>query len=301
MKFRQLEAFRCVMSAGSMKAAADIMHVTQPAVSRLIADLETHLGFRVFDRQRGTLKPTREGLQFFDYVEEQFLGLERLENAAQQIRNEGLSLRLAATHTLAATLIPPVLGKFRRRFPECRVVLHSHRLAQVVVRLQSMAVDIAVAGQLPPMSHVRRRHIGSTCQVCAMPRGHRLCAKAAVRPEDLAGEELIAIMPDGPAQWDGPARLLEEAGVSVRQSYRIDTSFAAYSAVREGLALAIVEPFAARIWGAQGVETRPFLPHVETDFYSATVSRSSFRPELEYFEKCLIDEAKRSAELRQAP
>lgn len=301
MKFRQLEAFRCVMAVGSMKAAAEMMHVTQPAVSRLIADLEGHLGFRVFDRQRGTLKPTREGLQFFQYVDEQFLGLERLENAAQQIRDEGLSLRLVATHTLAATLIPPVLARFRKRFPECRVVLHSHRLAQVVVRLQSMAVDIAVAAQLPPMSNVRRRHIGSTRQVFAMPKGHRLAGRDVIRPEDLAGEELIAIMPDGPAQWDYPVRLLEEKGVKVRHSYHIDTSFAAYSVVREGLALAIIEPFAARIWGAQGIEIRPFLPHVETDFYSATVSRSSFRPELEYFEQCLIREAKRYPELHQAP
>ncbi|WP_163851698.1 LysR substrate-binding domain-containing protein [Pseudooceanicola aestuarii] len=299
MKFRQLEAFRCVMAAGSMKAAADMMHVTQPAVSRLIADLETHLGFRVFDRQKGTLKPTRQGLQFFDNVEEQFLGLERLENAAQQIRDEGLGLRLVATHTLAATLIPPVLARFRKRHPDCRVLLHSHRLAQVVVRVQSMAVDIAVAAQLPAMNNVRRRHIGTARQVCALPRGHPLCARAVIRPEDLEGEDIVSILPDGPAQWNTPTEMLRTAGVTTRQSYQIDTSLAAYAVVREGLALAIIEPFAARIWRYQGIEIRPFLPAVETTFHSATVMRSSFRPELEYFEKCLIEEARRCPELAQ--
>ena len=299
MKFRQLEAFRGVMTVGSMKAAAEMMHITQPAVSRLIADLESHLGFRVFDRQKGTLKPTQEGLQFFEHVEEQFHGLDMLENAAQQIRDREASLRIVATHALSATLIPPVLQRFRKRYPECRVVLHSHRLAQVIIRLQSMAADIAVAAQLPAIPNVRLRVLGSARQLCALPRGHRLCANAVIRPEDLEGEDLISILPDGPAQWSRPSDLLREEGVGFRQPLQIDTSLAAYALVREGLAVAIVEPFGARIWRDLGVEVRPFLPTVETPILSATVTRSSFRPELAYFETCLIEEAGRCPEFAQ--
>ncbi|WP_112324381.1 LysR family transcriptional regulator [Oceanibium sediminis] len=300
MKFRQLEAFRCVMAVGSMKAAAAAMHITQPAVSRLIADLETHLGFRVFDRQKGTLKPTKEGLQFFEHVEEQFHGLDMLENVAQQIRDNEASLRIVATHALSATLIPPALRRFRKRYPECRVVLHSHRLVQVIVRLQSMAADIAVAAQLPAVSNVRIRSLGTARQVCALPPGHALCAKSVIRPEDLEGEDIVSILPDGPAKWDRPADLLHGEGVRFHQPLQIDTSLAAYAVVREGLAVAVIEPFAARFWQTQGVEIRPFLPAVESRIVSATVTRSSFRPELEYFEKCLMEEALRCPELHQS-
>ena len=58
MKFRQIEAFRFIMLRGTTAAAAAEMHISQPAVSRLLADLEDHLGFRLFERKKGRLLPT---------------------------------------------------------------------------------------------------------------------------------------------------------------------------------------------------------------------------------------------------
>ena len=86
MKFRQLEAFNHVMNSGSMVAAAAVMHISQPAVSRLISDLEKELKFSLFNRKQGMLVPTPNGLTFFEAVEESFLGIQRLENAARHIR-----------------------------------------------------------------------------------------------------------------------------------------------------------------------------------------------------------------------
>lgn len=61
MKFRQLEAFHYVMISGSAVRAAELMQITQPAVSRSIAELEASLGFPLFDRVRGRMVPTTEG------------------------------------------------------------------------------------------------------------------------------------------------------------------------------------------------------------------------------------------------
>ena len=98
MKHRQLEAFRNVMTTGTTAKAAKLMYLTQPAISRLIGDLEIHLDFKLFDRNKGRLVPTPEALKFFSGVERFFIGIDCLENAAQQIRQQGGGvLRVSAT------------------------------------------------------------------------------------------------------------------------------------------------------------------------------------------------------------
>ena len=78
MNFRQLEAFHAVMISGSASRAAELLQVTQPAVSRAVAELEAAVGFGLFDRVRGRLVPTPEGQTFFAAVSRSFVGLDRL-------------------------------------------------------------------------------------------------------------------------------------------------------------------------------------------------------------------------------
>ncbi|MBV8836561.1 MAG: LysR family transcriptional regulator, partial [Alphaproteobacteria bacterium] len=66
---RQVEAFRAVMATGSVTLAATMMHVTQPAVSRLIRDLEFTLQLALFERRGNRLKPTAEANHLFAEVE----------------------------------------------------------------------------------------------------------------------------------------------------------------------------------------------------------------------------------------
>src|SRR5690625_7672400 len=80
MKQRQVEAFRAVMQFGSITAAAQALGVTQPAVSRLIADLEYAISFLLFERRGARLLPTREAIELYGEVERMYYGLDRLEH-----------------------------------------------------------------------------------------------------------------------------------------------------------------------------------------------------------------------------
>ena len=82
-RHRQIEAFRFVMMSGTTTEAATLMSVSQPAISRLISDLEAELNIRLFDRFRGRLVPTEEARRFFHGVERYFVGLDEL---AQVVR-----------------------------------------------------------------------------------------------------------------------------------------------------------------------------------------------------------------------
>ena len=87
MRFRQFEVFRSLMASGTMTRAASALSISQPAVSRHVAELEAHLGFQLFKRIRGRLEPTAAAVQLARVVEQNFLGLERIEHAAREIRD----------------------------------------------------------------------------------------------------------------------------------------------------------------------------------------------------------------------
>src|SRR3546814_2005723 len=84
MNFRQIEAFRTVIACGTTTRAAEILRISQPAISRLLADLERTTKLKLFDRGKGRIRPTAEGLAFYDEVQRAFIGLERLSFAAER-------------------------------------------------------------------------------------------------------------------------------------------------------------------------------------------------------------------------
>ena len=83
---RQLEAFHWVMMRGSATAAASAMHVTQPAVSRLIRDFELACGLALFERQGNQLLPTPEATLLLAEVERYAMGLQSVERFAADLR-----------------------------------------------------------------------------------------------------------------------------------------------------------------------------------------------------------------------
>ena len=105
MNLRQIEAFRAVIVAGTVTRAGEMLRVSQPAVSRLIADLERSIGFALFERRRGRLLPTTEARYFHREIEKAYVGLDHLTKAAEAIRNlQGGQLRVAAMPAFAESL-----------------------------------------------------------------------------------------------------------------------------------------------------------------------------------------------------
>ena len=121
MNLRQIEVFRAVVIHGTTARAAEVLSVSQPAVSKMIQALETSIGFPVFHRIKGRLQPTAEGQIFFREVEQTFHGLSHLKSAAARIRDYGSGeLRVGSLSALSTNLIPRALGKFVKQHPEHR-------------------------------------------------------------------------------------------------------------------------------------------------------------------------------------
>ena len=83
---RHLEAFRAVMVRRTVTGAAEMLGVTQPVVTRLIADLEQRIAIALFTRDKGRLAPTPEATLLFADVNQSLMGIERIANAASGIK-----------------------------------------------------------------------------------------------------------------------------------------------------------------------------------------------------------------------
>src|ERR1700761_3306752 len=79
---RHIEVFRALMTAGSVTKAAGMLFTSQPTVSRELARMEQSIGFALFERVQGRLRPTQSALTLFDEIERAYIGLDRVGSAA---------------------------------------------------------------------------------------------------------------------------------------------------------------------------------------------------------------------------
>ncbi|AWX99048.1 LysR family transcriptional regulator [Marinomonas primoryensis] len=263
MKFRQVEAFRYIMLRGTTAAAAAEMHVSQPAVSRLLSDLEYSLGFSLFDRRKGRLHPTQEAAEFFRSVEESFLGMEKLDSVASKIRTRTPSeLKIASTSAIASTLLPLALQEHKKYFPDERVTIHTDAMSELVMKLQTNSVDLAIGLELPQLIGIEREFIGNARFVFAARSDHPLAKKAVITAQDLIGESVLTVVDNSPAYWSELGGALSSVKSQLKQSIMIDTSHTGYAMIAAGMAVGVLEPFAARVWEGKNVVIRPFEPAI---------------------------------------
>ena len=119
---RQLAMFRTIMLHGNLSRAAEASSTSQPTLSRELARLEFLLGFTLFDRVRGRLRPTSRALALMQEVERSFIGLEQISARAQELRMLSSGhLRLACLPALAHALVPLALAQLHQSHPEVGV------------------------------------------------------------------------------------------------------------------------------------------------------------------------------------
>lgn len=143
MKMRYVEVFHAVMETGSMSAAGRLLHMTQPAVSRVIANVEAALGYPLFQRVGGRLAPTMEATLLFEASSALFEKMQAFKRAAAQLRGgEQGKLSLAALPAICHRLLPRVLRAFRRDHPDVVCEIHTLHKRQIVDDVISGAADI---------------------------------------------------------------------------------------------------------------------------------------------------------------
>ncbi|MDB6454227.1 LysR substrate-binding domain-containing protein [Falsirhodobacter sp. 20TX0035] len=267
MNFRILEAFHTVMISGSTVRAAELLQVTQPAISRSIADLEASLGFALFDRVRGRLVPTPEGQMFFREVNESYKGLDRLRSAAASIREYGSGIvRIGTLSALAATLVPRAVQGFRIQHPKIRITLQVAGSATIRNLIADGQLDLGLAADEIDRAGVDAQMFASFPGVIAMAPDHPLTRKTGVGPTDLADVPLIGLTPEDRARHRFD-QAMADAGVA--PSYIVETanSSTVCALAMSGDAVGLVNPLATGGFTERGLILRPFAPKISFRSY----------------------------------
>jgi len=143
---RQLEAFRAVMLTGGMTPAAELIGVTQPAVSRLIRDLQRSLRLTLFKKRGARLLPTGEAHSLYREVERSFVGLDRIAQSALELRERRAgTLRIAALPALASGFLPRFAGAFLAARPKLDLALFGLTSSSVLDWVISGQCDVGIA------------------------------------------------------------------------------------------------------------------------------------------------------------
>ncbi|MCM0018555.1 MAG: LysR family transcriptional regulator [Tagaea sp.] len=250
------------MVSGGVGSAAQTLGSSQPSISRALAKLERDLGFRLFDRVRGRLVPTREGQLLHAEVRAGLAGLERLKRSAARIREVGGgSICVASLSALGHGLVPRAIAAFSERFPKVRVNLQVRTSNAVRDLVASGQADIGIAADEVDTTGVEYSVFATPPAVCVMAEDHPLARRKTIRPADLSGERLVTLSPD-----DTVRRTLDEVftregivpNIAIETPYSLSIAILASLGAGVGIANAAVVSDAM----VQGIAVRRFEPAI---------------------------------------
>ena len=260
---RGLQAFRHTVLTGSVTGAAAVLGRTQPAISRLLKELEADIGFALFERVKGRMAPTPEGRLFFEELQRAFVGFERIASVAAEIRQGRRgTLRIAAMPAAAAHFLPRVVRRFTGANPGTAVALQVLPSTDVARLVQTQDCDLGVVeGTLSPPALTTERRYAIPCAV-VMPAGHPLADGPRLGLRDLAGEDFVALSPHGSSIGAQLEALLAREGVECRTRAETHLTHIVSALVLEGVGIGVVDLLATEAHAARGGVARPLAAEV---------------------------------------
>lgn len=269
MELRQLEAFAAVMSTGSVTAAGRLLGRSQPAISRLLQELEAEIGYALFARSGPRVTPTEQGFLLYDDVERALSSLRQIRDRAEEIaRGQAQPLLLAATSALAAGLVPDALKRIEAQAGNTRVQLRSASPERVVHAVLSGAAQLGATSL--PLEHrgLTVHWIGQAPCVVALPENDPAARHDVVPVAELAGRRVITMA--------NPYRLrrrLDAALGHAAGAIETNSSVNALAAVRAGLGVSVLEPITAYGAPMAGVAIRPI--DLDIPFFFGVITSQS--------------------------
>ena len=247
MKLQQLRYLVAIVDSGlNISAAAEKLHTSQPGVSRQIKLLEDELGFELFLREgRALTRLTQSGVRVVERAQRILREAQAIKGMSLDVRDEQRgTLSIATTHTQARYVLPPVIQKFREKYPKVRLHLHQGTSEQIADMVNSEHVDMAIATgsreQFPncvllPCYEWYRRIV--------VPTAHPLARARQVSIEKLAGYPIVTYV----FSLTGPSSLpaaFQRAGLEPDIALTARDADVVKTYVRLGLGVGIVAAMA---------------------------------------------------------
>lgn len=269
MNSRQLEIFCAIMVHGTMTEAAEVLHISQPALSQALGQLEGQIGYKLFGRSKGRLVPSPEAHILFSDAKNLLGGLKNLERQAKSLQHLKDLTRIASSYAPALSLIPIAVEAFRRKHPMANVSVDIAPAQLVIRKLQNSEADVGVMMRSDPFPLLDIEVFAQTQLVCVMKESDPLAQLDRVTAKDLKGRQIITY-PSDTNVGDLVDKALLHTIENIEISMIIQTAFTALGFVLFGNDIAVVEALAAPWANTNGLTTRPLHPLVPVPISLAT-------------------------------
>lgn len=192
MEWNQLEYFRTVARLQHFTRAAKQLSISQPALSRSIANLEEELGFPLFERCGKNIALNRYGAIFLKHVQ---LAMQELDEGKQIIRSlidpDYGTVSLAFLHSLGTNLIPGLLCRFRKYQPHIQFKLYQNGTSFLLEQLMTGEIDLCLCGPAMTNDSIEWAPLFSEELFIAVPANHRLATQSHIELKEIANEPVI--------------------------------------------------------------------------------------------------------------
>jgi len=236
-----LRFFVTVARTGSFSRASEVLHVSQPAISKGVRDFELQIGCRLLDRMPKGVRPTREGNALLRHAEALFAAERAAEDELVRMRNlDSGSLRVGASTTIGTYMIPPCLGTFHRKHPGIDLQLVIANTRQIADLLLAHEIEVALGEGPVEGDEIEsipwRRDVMS---LIVSPQHRFADVKGGIEGSALRDEILITREP-GSGSREVVAKALAEEGIEPGRQLEIGSTEAIKQAVAADLGVAIV-------------------------------------------------------------
>lgn len=269
IKYRQLKAFALVVEAGSFRAAADWLSVTQPSLSALIKDLEDDLGIALLERTTRRCAPTEAGRVFYEDIRG---ALQQLEVSYRYVKEVGRGSRgrlsLAALPSLAAGIVTRAVGEFRRANPAVRIHLTERRNDKVLDAVRQGEVEVGVGSLWQADDELDFVELFRDRMMFVAPEGHAI---ATMRPTlKLADKFDLILMRAGPTEF-----ALRASGTVKPVAFEVEHLATAVAMVRHGFGVSILPSSVSEVMNMDGLVCREIEGPAATRRLGIIVRRGS--------------------------
>ncbi len=255
---RQLRALVAAAETGSFGQAALRLHVSQPALTLQIRELEQGLGVTLFDRTARGARPTRAGAALAQAFQRVLADLDAVVDSARDeaARRAGV-VHLAVLPSVAATLLPPVLARLRAAHPGIRVMLRDAVARRVGALVKAGEVDLGIGHAAGPEPELGAQLLFEDALVAVLPPGHALAARARLPLAALSDQPLVLTDPESSLRALAEAAFAEAGLPAPRPAYEATYMSTAVALARAGLGIAILPESAMDLRAAPELQTRP--------------------------------------------
>ena len=188
----RLLVFHAVAQAGSFTRAADLIHLTQPGISKHIKHIEEYLGVPLFDRLGRKVALTQPGKILLEATEEIITLAGTAERRIRDLSGmQGGQLRLGASSPIALYLLPQILAEYRKNFPAVEVRLAIATSASIEAKVLANKLDLGLVSSEVHDARLVARQFMTDDLVAIVPGNHKWPGNRRVKAKDLLAETFI--------------------------------------------------------------------------------------------------------------